>query len=159
MNDIIKKPESEVLIRFPDCDPFNHLNSSRYIDYFINAREDHLMKHYQFNIYQVAAEKGVSWVVGQHQIAYLRPALLMETVVIQSALLKFGEKDLLVEMTMWDKNKEQLKSLIWTTFVHYNFKTKKSEIHSEEFKQKFKLLEIPHEKEMGFEERIINLRK
>jgi acyl-CoA thioester hydrolase len=33
-----KVPESEALIRFPDCDPFNHLNNSRYIDYFINAR-------------------------------------------------------------------------------------------------------------------------
>ena len=26
--------ESEVVIRFPDCDPFRHLNNSRYVDYF-----------------------------------------------------------------------------------------------------------------------------
>jgi thioesterase-3 len=159
MSNIVKNPESEALIRFPDCDPFNHLNNSRYIDYFINAREDHLMKFYNFNIYQVAAEKGVSWVVTQHKIAYLRPALLMEKVIIQSSLLKFGEKDVMVEMQMWDNNKKHLKSLIWTTFVHYNLKTHKSEVHSNEFKEKFKQLEIPFEKEITFEERIKDLNK
>jgi YbgC/YbaW family acyl-CoA thioester hydrolase len=154
MDDIIKYPESQMLIRFPDCDPFNHLNNSRYIDYFINAREDHLMKYYQFNIYKTAAEKGLSWVVGQHQIAFLRPALLMETVIIQSSLLKFGEKEVLVEMQMWDKNKQQLKSLLWTIFVHYNLKSQKSEIHSDEFKNRFKVLEVSPLRESSFEERV-----
>ena len=69
---IIKRPESRVLIRFPDCDPFNHLNNSRYLDYFINAREDHLYLHYQFNPYEYAKEKLLAWVVTQNQISYLR---------------------------------------------------------------------------------------
>ena len=43
--------ESKVLIRFSDCDPFNHLNNARYIDYFINAREDQLLANINFNIY------------------------------------------------------------------------------------------------------------
>ena len=25
-------PESTAIVRFPDCDPFNHLNNSKYID-------------------------------------------------------------------------------------------------------------------------------
>jgi acyl-CoA thioester hydrolase len=154
MKELIKTPESEVLIRFPDCDPFNHLNNSRYLDYFINAREDHLMEHYQFNTYEIAAKKGVSWVVGQHQIAYLRPALLMERVIIQSSLLKFGDKEVLVEMQMWDKNKKQLKALMWTAFVHYNLKTLKSEIHSDEFTEIFKRLENPLGEEITFEGRV-----
>jgi acyl-CoA thioester hydrolase len=68
--------ESEAVIRFPDCDPFNHLNNARYLDYFMNAREDHLMRGMDFNIYQVAQAQGISWVVGRNQIAYLRPAML-----------------------------------------------------------------------------------
>ena len=32
------------MTRFSDCDPFGHLNNARYIDYFINAREDHLRR-------------------------------------------------------------------------------------------------------------------
>lgn len=154
MESQIKTPESEVLIRFPDCDPFNHLNNSRYIDYFINAREDHLMKYYDLNIYKLAAEQGVSWVVGQNQIAYLKPAFLMEKVIIITTIRQFRERDLLVEMQMWDRNKTQLKSLLWSVFVHFNLKTQKSEIHSEELMKRFKALENPLEKEMSFEERV-----
>jgi acyl-CoA thioester hydrolase len=28
--------ESKAIIRFSDCDPFNHLNNSSYINYFFN---------------------------------------------------------------------------------------------------------------------------
>ena len=42
--------ESSHLIRFPDCDPFNHLNNARYLDYFINAREDQVWDAYGINI-------------------------------------------------------------------------------------------------------------
>ena len=90
--------ESKVLIRFSDCDPFNHLNNARYIDYFINAREDHILANMNFNIYHFAAEYGLGWVLSQNQIVYLKPAFLMETMVIDSALLRLGATDLLVEM-------------------------------------------------------------
>jgi acyl-CoA thioester hydrolase len=131
-----KTLESDVLIRFPDCDPFNHLNNARYIDYFINAREDHLMR-LGFNIYDVARDPGLSWVVGSHRIAYLRPALLMEKVIIDSTLIAWRERDLVVEMRMWNQDKSELKSLLWTTFVHVNLRTGKSIPHSEEFTRLF----------------------
>src|SRR5215471_5313854 len=95
-----KIAESESLIRFPDCDPFNHLNNSRYLDYFINAREDHLLNIYRFNMYEYIKEQKRGWVVGMNQIAYLKPAMLMETVIIQSTIRELKEKDLLVEMCM-----------------------------------------------------------
>ncbi|MCI0751488.1 MAG: acyl-CoA thioesterase [Flammeovirgaceae bacterium] len=151
---MIKRPESQVLIRFPDCDPFNHLNNSRYIDYFINAREDHLMKYYQFSPYELVKSHGVSWVVTQNQIAYLRPAMMMEPVTIQTRVLRFRPKDILVEMTMWDANKQSLKAVLWTTFTHINFKTGKSEIHSQELTERFQKLEDPLPGDIPFEERV-----
>src|ERR1700748_71138 len=105
MKEIQTTWETEYLIRFPDCDPFNHLNNSRYIDYFINAREDQLLKYYQFSPYDYARKKGISWVVTQNQIVYLKPATLMETVVVQSTILQLRQKDLLVEMRMWNMDK------------------------------------------------------
>lgn len=149
--------ESNVLIRFPDCDPFNHLNNSRYIDYFINAREDHIVANYGFNIYEYAREKGLSWVVGQHQIVYIKPAMLMETVVIRNTILHWREKDILVEMQMWNKDKTKLKSLLWSVFVHYNLATQKSEPHSEELVQRFKAAENPFTEARTFEQRVAEL--
>src|SRR5450755_3876159 len=90
-------------IRFQDCDPFNHLNNSKYIDYFINAREDQVRDEYGLDIFSIAREHGVSWVVSSHQIHFLKPAALMEIVFIESQLIGFTAKSLHVEMQMWDE--------------------------------------------------------
>jgi acyl-CoA thioester hydrolase len=150
--------DGKSIIRFPDCDPFNHLNNARYIDYFINAREDHIMANLNFNIYHFAAQHGLSWVVSKNQIAYLKPAFLMETVIIDSTLLKLGEKDVFVEMKMWNERKHKLKSVLWSNFVHINMKTQRPEKHSEELMEMFRPFENPLPSLISFDERIEQLK-
>lgn len=154
----MKVPESFQLIRFPDCDPFNHLNNSRYIDYFINAREDHLRTHHQFEIYSYAQKTGKSWVVSQNQIAYLTPANLMETVVIESTILELNESDILVEMRMWDEKKTRIKSFLWTQFVHIDMRELKRVNHDQALIDKFSEFVNPLEKAKNFEERLVELK-
>ena len=151
--------ESKVLIRFPDCDPFNHLNNARYIDYFINAREDHIMANMNFNIYQFAAQHGLGWVVSKNQIVYIKPAFLVETVVIDSTLLKLNEAGLLIEMKMWNEQKDKLKSVMWTNLVHINIKTQKTQNHSQDLLDTFLPFENPLDPNISFDERIEQLRK
>jgi len=129
--DLPKILESKSKIRFQDCDPFNHLNNGKYIDYFLNHREDELLSSYNLDIYRMAQEEGKSWVTSSNQIAYLRPALLMETVVIESQLINYDQSNLQAEMRMYNEDKTQLKAILWGVFVHYNFVTKKREIHSD----------------------------
>src|SRR6188768_1364421 len=83
---------STAIIRFQDCDPYAHLNNGRYLDYFMNAREDQLVKEYDFNIYEYSRTTGLGWVVTQNQISYLRPALLMEEVTVESQLIEIKGK-------------------------------------------------------------------
>ena len=78
---------SQAVIRFQDCDPYGHLNNGRYLDYFMNAREDQVLKAYDFDIYHYSKSTGLGWVVTQNHIAYLRPALLMEEIRIESQLV------------------------------------------------------------------------
>lgn len=158
MKQLAKILESKTKIRFPDCDPFNHLNNSKYIDYIINTREDQLLAFYDFDIYKLAREKGISWVVAQNQIAYLAPATLMETVTIQTQLIFCNEKTLLLEALMWNEDKTVLKAILWTKLVHYNLMTMKSEIHSEELMIFFKQVENPLNGKISFEKRVENLR-
>lgn len=150
--------ESKAVIRFPDCDPFNHLNNARYIDYLINAREDHLLKNYGFHIYQYAKEKGVSWLVAQNLIAYMKPATLMETVAIQSTAFSWSEKNIWVEMRMWNEPKTILKALLWTKFVHFNLVTQKTETHSEELNKIFDGVINPFPSALTFDERLDQLK-
>ncbi len=154
----MKISESSHIIRFPDCDPFNHLNNSRYIDYLINAREDHLLKNYNFPIYQYAAETKTSWVVALNKIAYLSPAYLMEKVIIQSCIIQMNSSDILVEMLMWDTEKKKLKALLWTSFVHVDLKTQKRIDHNDSLAQQFSNLvqALPHA--IDFDERVAFVR-
>jgi len=151
--------ESKVVIRFPDCDPFRHLNNARYLDYFMNAREDHLKQNMGFDLYASAKEAGLSWVVSGHQIAYTSPATLMETVVIDSSLLQFRERTALVEMRMWDEPKKVLKALLWSRFVPVDLRTGKSVPHSQELKNLFAPVESPlPDPDTSFEARLAALR-
>jgi len=151
--------ESKVLVRFPDCDPFRHLNNARYLDYFMNAREDHLKQNMGFDVYASAKEQGLGWVVSGHQIAYLNPAVLMETVIIDSSLLEFRERDALVEMRMWDEPKKVLKALLWSRFALIDLNTGKSVPHSPELRARFAPVESRlAEPDTSFERRLAALR-
>jgi len=159
MKQLEKNPQSEVKIRFPDCDPFNHLNNSKYIDYFLNAREDHLSSFYQFDIAKLAKEKGLAWFVTLNQIAYFSPASTMETVVIQTRLVSHSQKELLLEASMWNSEKTILKSVLWTKFMHFNLATRRTEIHSEEMTNLFKQIVNPIGEGLTFEDRAAQVKQ
>ena len=151
--------ESRAKIRFQDCDPFNHLNNSRYIDYFVDARGDQLIEHYGFDIYKYAREYGLGWVSAQTQISYLSPAQLMEEVVIQTRLIACSEKSLLMEAQMWDLHKNNIKAVMWTKLVHFNLSTQRSHQHAEELMLFFRQFVYPLDTAMNFEERVMHLRR
>jgi acyl-CoA thioester hydrolase len=69
------EPITDVTIRFQDCDPFGHLNNARYIDYFINVREDHLLEHYNLDIFERQKQSNKNWVISKTKISYLFPVL------------------------------------------------------------------------------------
>ena len=137
MNILPKTLESKAKIRFQDCDPFNHLNNASYLDYFMNHREDQLIEKYNVDIYRMAKTEGKSWVVGTTQIAYLKPALLMETVTMESQLIHFTNTKLQVEMRMYNESKTQLKAILWCNFVHFNLLKQQREQHNNDLIQLF----------------------
>jgi acyl-CoA thioester hydrolase len=102
----------------------------------MNAREDQVLRAYNFNIYQYSHETGMGWVVAQNQIAYVRPAILMEEVTMESQLLESKPKFLLVEMRMYDEARK-LKSLLWAQFIHVDIRLGKSVAHSKEHQDLF----------------------
>lgn len=158
MKKLPKIVTNQTKIRFQDCDPFNHLNNSSYINYFMNHREDMLIKHYNVDIYNLAKTIGKSWVSSTTQIAYLRPAFLMETVTIESQLINYSETDLLVEMRMYNEDKSELKAVIWCGFVHFNLLKQSRDTHNERFIGLFKEICLPFENIQTFQQRIQSLK-
>lgn len=132
MNTPAKLLKSTYRVRFPDCDPMGHLNNSRYIDYFLNAREDHLREGYALQISDFL-EKGVFWVVTGHEIQYKRPAVYNEMISIHSALIGMDAHTLRVEMQMWNEAESELKAVMWSHFTLIDGKTGRKSTHPEEF--------------------------
>ncbi len=159
MHELKKLLESKMKIRFHDCDPFNHLNNSRYIDYMVTARGDQLIDNYDFDIYKLAREKGLGWVTAQTQVSYLSPAYLMEEVVIQTRLIDCTRKSLVMEALMLDAAKNKLKALMWAKLVHYNLITQRSHLHDETLMHFFRQIANPLDTEMSFEQRIQTLKQ
>lgn len=126
--------QSAYTVRFGDCDPFRHLNNARYVDYFINAREDHLRDQYQFELASYF-KKGIGWVISQHEIRYLRPASMYENIIIRSGLMEASSQHLLVEMLMLNESQTQLKAVMHSQFIPVSLTTGKRETHDDAFMQ------------------------
>ncbi|WP_336514850.1 acyl-CoA thioesterase [Pollutibacter soli] len=158
MHEYKKVLESKMKIRFHDCDPFNHLNNARYIDYIVTARGDQLLDNYDLDIYRLAREKAIGWVSAQTQISYLVPAMVMEEVTIQTQLISFSDKSLVFEGLMWNNDTTQLKAVMWTKLVHFSLTHQKSHNHSAELIQLFQQIVNPLVSQVDFETRVKNLR-
>jgi YbgC/YbaW family acyl-CoA thioester hydrolase len=129
MNETIKlekKPTTSYAVRFQDCDPMGHLNNSRYIDYVLNAREDHLETFYNMRLRDFIA-KGYGWVVANHEIFYLQPAVYNEKVKIQTSIIDIGKDCLIVEGLIMNEEETHCKALVWTRYVYVNVLTGKKE--------------------------------
>ncbi len=149
---------SKSVIRFQDCDPYNHLNNAKYIDYMMNAREDQILKHYQLDVFERARKEQKAWVVASNQIAYLSPAFTMDTVSIDSQVLQFSAKSLQVEIRMWNEAMTVLKAFMWVSFVHYDFRSKAVAAHDADHMQLFAQIQLPIAEKV-FEERLMSFRK
>lgn len=119
---------SESRVRFQDCDPFGHLNNARFIDYFLNARADQVMEAFGLDIF---GSSGFTWLVGSNQIAYFKQAMFNEEILIESQIIKYSEKQIVVEMRMYDRNRTHLKAFLWVDSIPFSVKTNRMEPHSE----------------------------
>ena len=149
--------KSFYVVRFSDCDPFGHLNNARYIDYMINAREDHLREYYNTHLLDFI-KQGQGWVVRSHQIQYIRPANYNEKICIVSRLAEMSSTHVLVEMLMFDEQQTTLKAILWSNFTSVDVRTGKKREHIESFTEFAKQAEV-HDINItaGMEERIKEL--
>lgn len=153
---LVKEPESTALIRFQDCDPFGHLNNARYVDYFMDARQDQVAAHYGIQFFGEDMQE--SWVVSKSQIAFLAPALLMERVLIRTRVIHVTERTMVVEGLMLTENGRRLKAVLWAEFTYVSLRTGRPATHSEELMELFRSLVIDGAYDYSFEARIDYLR-
>lgn len=152
--------ESQVLIRFEDCDPFGHLNNGRFIDYFTNAREDQVREYYGFDVYKHIKTHGKAWVVTSNQVQYIREVRYMETKTIRTCLRWFTSSDLMVEGQMVDPETQTILAVIWTRLTYIDLKKGGRTEHNQELMDLYHSIAVLGEgkRALTFEERVKELR-
>lgn len=157
---LVTMPESLVIARFSDCDPFGHLNNARYLDYFLNAREDHLALHYNFPLFAHTQKHQAGWVVTHTEISYLRPVMVTEEVVIRTCLINFSDSEITVEGAILDKANRKLKALCWMQFTYVSLQNGRTITHADDLRQLFSSVQLDQSIfENGFLARVDALRK
>ncbi|UOG74611.1 acyl-CoA thioesterase [Hymenobacter tibetensis] len=158
---LLRTPETTHRIHFQDCDMMGHLNNARYLDYFLNAREEHTIQHYALNLGELSREQGAAWVITKHHISYLRPANHGETVVVRTQLIHFDNSNLVVEMQMLSEDGQRLKALLWSEMAFVAVKTATRIEHSEPLMDMLEELDVPDVQydPDGFDERVKRVRK
>ena len=158
---LLQTPETIHRIHFQDCDPMGHLNNARYLDYFLNAREEHTLRHYALNLGEVSREQGAAWVITKHHLSYLRPANHAELVLIRTQLIHFDNSNLVVEMQMLSADGQHLKALLWSEMTFVAVRTGTRTEHSAalmDMLDEVDVADISYDPD-GFDERVKRVRK
>jgi acyl-CoA thioester hydrolase len=124
-------------IRFSDCDPIGHLNNVKYLEYMLNAREDHVEAGYGFTYEEYTRKTGCTWITIQNEIAYLKEVRYNVNVIISSKTIEVGDRISKVEILMKSEDGKTLHAILWMTIIYFNMKTRKSDVHPEETKHLF----------------------
>ena len=124
-------------IRFSDCDPMGHLNNVKYLEYMLNAREDHVEQVYGFTYEEYIKQFGCYWVTIQHEIAYLKEVRANSKVVITSRTIDSNDRISKIEILMMNEEETVVHAVLWMTLIYFNMKTRRSEPVPEETKAIF----------------------
>lgn len=126
-----KETSSVVKVRFSDCDPIGHLNNVKYLEYMLNAREDHVEEYYGFTYEQYIRKTGCTWIAVQNEIAYLKEVRANTQVEISSKIILIEDRISKVEILMKSLDGKITHAVLWMTVIYFNLKTRKSEIQPE----------------------------
>lgn len=152
-------PKTTYKIRFTDCDLLGHLNNSKYIDYLLNAREDHLQEIYRINLNEYY-KQNVAWVITNNNISYLRPAFYNEIITIQTSVIGVGDDLLQIELIMLNEKCTHLKAVMWSSLSSINLKTGSKVPHPILFKEwAYSVLNTEIDYTAGLQERIKRISK
>lgn len=152
-----KEITTRVKVRFSDCDPIGHLNNVKYLEYMLNAREDHVEQFYGFTYEEYTRQTGCTWIAIQNEIAYLSEVRYNATVNISSKTIQISDRISKVEILMKSLDGQTVHAVLWITVIYFNMKTRKSEAMPAETLENFGrfLVEIP---EKDFQSRVYYFR-
>lgn len=117
----------EVKVRFAETDLLGHVNNASYFVYLEEARVEFFKT--------VFPEKKQSFVVASVKCDFLRQAFFDQWLMIQTKVVKIGNKSFDLEHAIIDKNSGELIASGRSVVVHFNFEKQASETITSEMRK------------------------
>ena len=86
---VYSKFESELQVRPDDIDMYQHVHSSRYMDYVLAARFDQMERCYGMPMAEFQ-KMGYGWVIASTQMNFRRPLMLGDRMTVRCWIEKFS---------------------------------------------------------------------
>ncbi|MCE2786535.1 MAG: acyl-CoA thioesterase [Bacteroidota bacterium] len=99
--------ETELQVRPDDIDMFQHVHSTRYLDYVLAARYDQMERCYG-NPMHVYLEKGLGWVANSCFIEFKRALKLGDTMCVRTRIIEVRKNDVKVEFEILNRKSDKL---------------------------------------------------
>lgn len=87
---VYSKFETELSVRPDDIDLYQHVHSTRYLDYVLAARFEQMEKHYGMSM-QAFAARGLGWWMTIANIQYKRPLGWGDRMIVRCWVDRIGE--------------------------------------------------------------------
>ena len=118
--------ETEMQVRPDDIDMFQHVHSSRYMDYVLAARFDQMGKFYKMPMSEFL-EHGFGWVINTSTIQYKRPLKLGDTFIVKTNLVEMEKTGCIVKFSIINKLTGKLSCDGEFHYTMINLKTARAE--------------------------------
>jgi acyl-CoA thioester hydrolase len=122
-------------VRYGDLDPQGHLNNSRHLTYFEQARVAYMIELGLFTKDQSFMELGV--IVADVHITYLEPVFFGQNIRVGVHVAKLGTKSMMWEQNMIDADTGQELAKGEVVIVTYDYKEGKTISIPENWREKF----------------------
>ena len=112
---------TEIKVRCYHLDVYQHVNNARYLEFLEEAR----WNHYQDYPPSYFVDKGWGVIIVNININYKFPAVLGDTLDVQTSLIKIGKSSITFQQEIEIKESNKIAVSAEVTFVIINLKTNK----------------------------------
>jgi acyl-CoA thioester hydrolase len=129
------KFETEMQVRPDDIDMFQHVHSSRYLDYLLAARFDQMERFYVMPM-QEFLKLGLGWVVTTSHLEYKRPLCLAERFTVRTWIEDMRATEVEVRFEMM-RETGKAACLGWCSFAMVKLDTGRAETIPDWIRKKY----------------------
>src|ERR1700761_5760772 len=117
--------QTEHRVRPDDIDMFNHVHNSKYFDYVLAARYDHMEQFYGMSM-EAFLERGYGWLVRKVYMDYKRPLKMSDYFIVKTGIETIDAKKCRVHFEILSKATNKTCCDGWFDFVMIDLKTAKA---------------------------------